>query len=69
MRTSVAFRRPTQLQAQAEEMLSAIMQELSYVGVMAVRCFVTPQSLLINELVRVCITAVTGRKRCQHQPV
>ena len=36
--------------AQAEEMLSAIMQELGYVGVMAMECFVTPQGLLINEL-------------------
>ena len=39
-----------QQQAQAEEMLSAIMQELGYVGVMAMECFVTPQGLLINEL-------------------
>ena len=44
-------RRPTHsCRAQAEEMLSAIMQELSYVGVMAMECFVTPQGLLINEL-------------------
>ena len=28
----------------------AIMQELGYVGVMAMECFVTPQGLLINEL-------------------
>ncbi|ETJ36436.1 phosphoribosylaminoimidazole carboxylase ATPase subunit, nonfunctional, partial [human gut metagenome] len=39
-----------QQQTQAEEMLSAIMQELGYVGVMAMECFVTPQGLLINEL-------------------
>ena len=31
-------------------MLSAIMHELNYVGVMAMECFVTPQGLLINEL-------------------
>jgi hypothetical protein len=31
-------------------MLSAIMQELNYVGVMAMECFVTPDGLLINEL-------------------
>jgi phosphoribosylaminoimidazole carboxylase (NCAIR synthetase) len=37
-------------QAQAESMLSAIMQELGYVGVMAMECFVTPGGLLINEL-------------------
>ncbi|MDO1945283.1 ATP-grasp domain-containing protein, partial [Escherichia coli] len=37
-------------QAQAEEMLSAFMQELVYVGVMALECFVTPSGLLINEL-------------------
>jgi phosphoribosylaminoimidazole carboxylase (NCAIR synthetase) len=29
-------------QQQAEAMLSAIMQELNYVGVMAMECFVTP---------------------------
>jgi 5-(carboxyamino)imidazole ribonucleotide synthase len=31
-------------------MLSAIMHELGYVGVMAMECFVTPSGLLINEL-------------------
>ena len=51
LRTSVAFPQANaQQQAQAEEMLSAIMQELGYVGVMAMECFVTPQGLLINEL-------------------
>jgi len=51
LRTSVAF--PLALaaqQAQAEDMLSAIMHELGYVGVMAMECFVTPSGLLINEL-------------------
>ncbi|QIW16060.1 5-(carboxyamino)imidazole ribonucleotide synthase [Pasteurellaceae bacterium RH1A] len=37
-------------QAQAEKMLSAIMQELDYVGVMAMECFVVGDKLLINEL-------------------
>ena len=37
-------------QQQAEKMLSAIMNELSYVGVMAMECFVVPEGLLINEL-------------------
>ncbi len=37
-------------QAQAEKMLGAIMQELDYVGVMAMECFVVGDKLLINEL-------------------
>ncbi|WP_301097991.1 5-(carboxyamino)imidazole ribonucleotide synthase [Otariodibacter sp.] len=37
-------------QAQAEKMLSAIMDELNYVGVMAMECFVVGETLLINEL-------------------
>lgn len=39
-----------QHQRQAEEMLSAILTELDYVGVMAMECFVTEEGLLINEL-------------------
>ncbi len=51
LRTSVAFpQADAALQQQAEAMLSAIMQELEYVGVMAMECFITPQGLLINEL-------------------
>ena len=51
LRTSVAFPQASaEQQAQAEEMLSAIMHELGYVGVMAMECFVTPSGLLINEL-------------------
>lgn len=37
-------------QQQAEQMLSAIMHELNYVGVMAMECFVVGDKLLINEL-------------------
>ncbi|KAE9539293.1 5-(carboxyamino)imidazole ribonucleotide synthase [Ursidibacter maritimus] len=37
-------------QQQAEKMLSAIMNELDYVGVMAMECFVVGDKLLINEL-------------------
>ncbi len=37
-------------QQQAEQMLSAIMDQLNYVGVMAMECFVVPEGLLINEL-------------------
>lgn len=37
-------------QQQAEQMLGAIMQELDYVGVMAMECFVVGDKLLINEL-------------------
>jgi 5-(carboxyamino)imidazole ribonucleotide synthase len=51
LRTSVAFPHANaDQQAQAEEMLSAIMHELGYVGVMAMECFITPSGLLINEL-------------------
>lgn len=51
LRTSVAFpQADLQQQQQAEAMLSAIMHELNYVGVMAMECFVTPGGLLINEL-------------------
>lgn len=38
------------LQAQAEAMLSAIMHELAYVGVMAMECFRVGNHLLVNEL-------------------
>ncbi|ABI40047.1 phosphoribosylaminoimidazole carboxylase [Shewanella sp. MR-4] len=38
------------LQAQAEGMLSAIMHELEYVGVMAMECFRVGDKLLVNEL-------------------
>ncbi|MBU6516598.1 5-(carboxyamino)imidazole ribonucleotide synthase [Pantoea sp. B270] len=51
LRTSFAFpQADAAQQQQAEAMLSAIMHELKYVGVMAMECFVTPQGLLINEL-------------------
>lgn len=51
LRTSVAFPQGDALQQQqAETMLSAILHELNYVGVMAMECFVTPDGLLINEL-------------------
>ncbi|MBK5142895.1 5-(carboxyamino)imidazole ribonucleotide synthase [Budviciaceae bacterium BWR-B9] len=51
LRTSVAFPEPNaHLQQQAEEMLSAILNELKYVGVMAMECFIVGDNLLINEL-------------------
>ncbi|MCL2892543.1 5-(carboxyamino)imidazole ribonucleotide synthase [Brenneria tiliae] len=51
LRASVALPRPApQLQHQAERMLSAIMDELGYVGVMAMECFIVGDRLLINEL-------------------
>ena len=51
LRMSVAFpQADARQQRQAEEMLSAIMHELEYVGVMAMECFITPGGLLINEL-------------------
>lgn len=51
LRMSVALPQPdSRLQQQAEKMLSAIMDELNYVGVMAMECFIVGDSLLINEL-------------------
>lgn len=51
LRTSVVFpHTDIEQQQQAEAMLSAIMHELNYVGVMAMECFITPEGLLINEL-------------------
>jgi 5-(carboxyamino)imidazole ribonucleotide synthase len=51
LRTSVVFpQADMRQQQQAESMLSAIMHDLNYVGVMAMECFVTPAGLLINEL-------------------
>ncbi|WKX27429.1 5-(carboxyamino)imidazole ribonucleotide synthase [Tatumella ptyseos] len=48
---SVAHPQPSPAhQHQAEAMLTAILTELNYVGVMAMECFVTPDGLLINEL-------------------
>lgn len=38
------------LQGKAETMLKAIMEELNYIGVMAMECFVVNGNLLINEL-------------------
>lgn len=37
-------------QTQAEQMLGTIMQDLDYIGVMAMECFVVGDTLLINEL-------------------
>lgn len=51
LRTSVVLpQSDLTLQHSAESMLSAIMQELNYVGVMAMECFVVDNTLLINEL-------------------
>lgn len=51
LRTSVVLPQPARhLQDQAEQMLSAIMSELEYVGVMAMECFIVDDRLLINEL-------------------
>jgi len=51
LRTSVALPTPNAAQQQqAESMLSAIMNELGYVGVMAMECFIVEEGLLINEL-------------------
>ncbi len=51
LRMSVALPKPdAALQHRAEIMLSAIMHELDYVGVMAMECFILGDDLLINEL-------------------
>ncbi len=42
--------RLTTLQSQAQQMLSRLMQHLSYVGVMAMECFRVGEQLLVNEL-------------------
>lgn len=51
LRTSVAFPKSTNpQQEQAQAMLSAVMDELGYIGVMAMECFVVGNNLLINEI-------------------
>ncbi|WP_235363143.1 MULTISPECIES: 5-(carboxyamino)imidazole ribonucleotide synthase [Serratia] len=51
LRASVALPQPNPaLQQQAEQMLAAILNELNYVGVMAMECFIVGNRLLINEL-------------------
>ncbi len=48
---SVALAEPdARLQQQAEQMLSAIMDKLGYIGVMAMECFIVEGELMINEL-------------------
>ncbi|MGV7963583.1 5-(carboxyamino)imidazole ribonucleotide synthase [Photorhabdus tasmaniensis] len=51
LRASIAFPQENcHLQQQAQNMLSAIMHKLKYVGVMAMECFIVDDHLLINEL-------------------
>ncbi|MEY0231575.1 5-(carboxyamino)imidazole ribonucleotide synthase [Providencia manganoxydans] len=51
LRTSVAFPKTSNpQQQQAQQMLSAVMNELNYIGVMAMECFVVGDKLLINEI-------------------
>ena len=51
LRTSVAFPKMENThQQQAQTMLSAVMSELDYIGVMAMECFVVGDTLLINEI-------------------
>ncbi|WP_411750699.1 5-(carboxyamino)imidazole ribonucleotide synthase [Serratia marcescens] len=51
LRASVALPQPNPaLQRQAEQMLAAILNELNYIGVMAMECFIVGDRLLINEL-------------------
>jgi len=46
----IAFSQQSAQQKQAEAMLGKIMDKLSYVGIMAMECFVVGDKLLINEL-------------------
>ncbi|MCT7655757.1 ATP-grasp domain-containing protein [Oceanimonas sp. NS1] len=48
------------LQQEAERMLGTLMNDLDYVGVMAMECFRVGDHLLINELAPACTTAATG---------
>lgn len=51
LRTSVALPQPDPaLQQQAEHMLTTLLNELDYVGVLAMECFIVGDRLLINEL-------------------
>ena len=51
LRASVALPQPNPaLQQQAEQMLAAILNELNYVGVMAMECFIVGDRRWINEL-------------------
>lgn len=50
MASIAPLRRLSTLQPQAEAMLSAIMDNLDYVGVMAMECFRLDNQLLVNEL-------------------
>lgn len=50
MASIAPLRRLSILQPQAEAMLSAIMDKLNYVGVMAMECFRLDNQLLVNEL-------------------
>lgn len=51
LRVSVAFpKSKNPLQEHAQKMLSAVMDELSYIGVMAMECFIVGDRLLINEI-------------------
>lgn len=51
LRMSVALPTPaSELQQSAEKMLTAILNKLNYVGVMAMECFIVGNKLLINEL-------------------
>ncbi|MFB6434581.1 MAG: 5-(carboxyamino)imidazole ribonucleotide synthase [Candidatus Malihini olakiniferum] len=51
LRVCVALPDPdARMQQQAENMLAAIMNDLGYIGVMAMECFIVGDRLLINEL-------------------
>ncbi|XOD70031.1 MAG: 5-(carboxyamino)imidazole ribonucleotide synthase [Sodalis sp. (in: enterobacteria)] len=50
LHASVVFPSLNSLQKQAENMLSAILNELKYDGVMAMECFIVGDRLVINEL-------------------
>ena len=41
---------PEQIQARCHDYMHSLLNDLDYVGVLAMECFVTPQGLLVNEL-------------------
>ncbi|VFP84259.1 N5-carboxyaminoimidazole ribonucleotide synthase [Candidatus Erwinia haradaeae] len=50
LRVSVILSGQHAQQKTAEYMLSTIMRELHYIGVMAMECFIVPEGLLVNEI-------------------
>ncbi|VFP88076.1 5-(carboxyamino)imidazole ribonucleotide synthase [Candidatus Erwinia haradaeae] len=50
LRASVVLRDVNSLQKELEDMLACIMNQLNYIGIMTMECFVTKKGIFINEL-------------------